>query len=206
MKTGVKSRYYLALSVQIDNRSGQSVDYKGWHFARNQPTLRDAKTKAPYECIKFMPIVLPRDCVSQAVIPAGGSIVDLLVFDPPEYPYPSLELDLPSPIGNGTYRYYIPIELIEVVEDDPAQVADAQPQPGLENQPAAKPEAKKPLSRDDQIRAEYLEKWSEVLEVAKEKSGTRATDYKRSKRLSIQENLVKKYKVTKEELKSILPR
>jgi hypothetical protein len=206
MSKGGNNNYYLTLSVQIDNRSGQPIAYKGWHYAQNLPILKDAKSKATYRCIKFMPIDLPRDCVSQATIQAGGSIVDLLVFEPPAFPYPSLELDLPSPIGYDTYKSYIPIELIQVVEDEPAQVADAAPQSATGTRPASKPEpTKRQLTRDEQIRAEYLEKWSEVVEIANDKPANRAGEYKRREKLRIQDELCKKYKVTKPDLKVILP-
>jgi hypothetical protein len=202
MNKGAGNRdFYLTLSVRVHNRSGQPLEYKGWHFARNLPTLKDAKTKTSYGSVKYFPIDLPQDCIPQTVIPTGGSILDLLVFDPPAFPYPSLELDLPSPIWYNTYKFYIPMDLIERVEEEPAPLADAPLLPVPEKclQPKRQP------TREEQILAEYLEKWSEIVQIASNK-GSRAADYKSRRKQELVDELCKNYKLTRQDLKAIIPK
>ncbi len=116
MKNSLSVDFYLALTVRIQNRSQQPVQYKGWHSTRTMLTLTDRRNKSSYDNIRFFAIDLPLDCISDIVIAPKESILDLLVFKPPPFPYPSLEFDLPSPIGNNEYRFSIPSAMIGEVK------------------------------------------------------------------------------------------
>jgi hypothetical protein len=202
MKNGANRNSYLTLSVRVHNRSQQSLEYKGWHCAGTMLTLRDARSKNTYSSIRFFPMDLPQDCIPQSVIPTGKSIQDMLVFKPPASPYPSLELDLPSPIGYDTYRFSIPADLIEIVEEEPVPIADAPPRPVAKVRLTLKP----PATRQEQILADYYERWSEVEQIARGKSSSRAGEFKRKEKVKILDELSKKHEIPLQDVRVIVPK
>ncbi len=64
---------------------------------------------------------------------------------------------------------------------------------------------KRPPTKEEQIRAEYFERWSAVERIASGKSASRTKEYKRTEKIRIREDICKKYKVSTQELKVLVP-
>lgn len=223
---------YLVLMIRITNRSDAPVTYTGWQSSAAKVVLRDVQ-KNYYNRIKFSPGALPAGAVEEAKIAPAETISDLLVFEAPNAPYQSLDLDLPV-TDDSAFRFTVPSTMIRSANLATAAVTQPQPPstpaPGSRQvggpprapstPPAAttspgqvaaapvpngKPTLVEEMARRRSITAEYRELWAQVERRAKGMSYDRGRLYKRTRRTEIMNTLAEKYKMTVDELRPILP-
>lgn len=202
---------YLALSLRVTNLAQQAVSYRGLQYSDASFVLRDIDRNY-YNRVKFFPGEFPDDCVEERNIEPGSTITDLVVFEPPNAPYKSLELDLPVS-SDSTFRFTIPNSMIRravPVAGNPPPVAMAPAAAGTPKQADPKAVPAKPAGLDDLKRrslilSEYRELWTQTERRAKSMSYDRGRQYKRTRRTEILDSLSEKYKISRDDLRLILP-
>lgn len=206
---------YLTLTLRVTNLADKPVNYTGWQYATGAVLLKDTDRNY-YNRIRFAPGEHPDGCVESAVIQPAETIKDVLVFEPPSVLNRNLELDLPLS-EESVFRFVVPLVMMlpraapkgQLIVRQPAGTT---PAPSSTAPNGAQPDGEFPKPSPTQnptlrrtIIAEYREQWGQVERRAKGMSYDRGRQFKRTRRTEILDGLSEKYKVTVDDLRSILP-
>ena len=182
----------------MTNLARQAVDYRGWHDAGTFCPLKDS-LNFYYNMIKFASSQLPEGCVRRKRMGPHESISDVVVFESPGPVSLSNRLQLDLPVGRAMFLFEIPGTIIR--RPPPNLVVLMSPPPPVTAQPPPPPK----LTVEDQIRAESLEKWRDVVKKARMMSSKKAEEHGRRMKQQIIDDLCKEFGMSRGELKSIVP-
>jgi hypothetical protein len=193
----------LTVRIEVSNLSGQSVEYRGWHDAGANCTLRGPLNRI-YSMLIFKGSQLPDGCVRTVRLQPREVVRDMIIFeDRGLATIGSLELELPPrpPLASGPLQFTIPRRKIRETSAQPVRMVP----PAAPTLNPSSPPAPAEVREAERIRAEADRRWEVVDKAARRKSRARSVDFYKRERVRIRDELFNKHQINRDELKSIAP-
>lgn len=198
---------YLRVTIKISNRSDKPLAVVGWHLARAKLEISDP-LGAIYDPIKFPESGLPAGCLQRTEIPPAESRTDLMVFESPKYlMIPDLELKFTFG-SSSPRRFRIPGRTIKPAPPPPFPGPTMQ-QPRVPQQLMPRQAEQTPVpkaqTKEERIRDDARSRWSAIVRAANGQPINNRSDYKRTRRQKLIDELCEENHIDRPALKKIVP-
>jgi hypothetical protein len=194
--TRADSARYLLVKVKVTNRSKSPVNFASWGRAKVQVTLKDKQGN-------FYSIQRPSGD-DEISIPAGKSIIDKLVFEPPS-PFAQLDLDLPIAGTDQAFQFHTGPGFIT----QPMTPLEESPQTAVaQTTGAPAPSAPAPADKDSAVRksiiVEYREATADMRQRSMGMNTNDARNFRRRGEKDLRKKLGEKHKLKPDQVDAIL--